>query len=177
MKQANSMQVDFQLPGARIGIIAARFNPAIVEGLLAGALDVLQRCGVQRDDIHIFHVPGAFEMPLAAKRMALTRRYDALVALGAVIRGETAHFEYVAGACTNGLAEVSLQNNIAIGFGVLTVNNEQQALERAAPNHENKGREAALAALQMVKLLWDVESPAATESYMDASKSSPRSVK
>lgn len=158
MKQTHTSHIDFQLPGARFGIIAARFNSIIVDGLLAGALDILQAHGIARQDIDVIYVPGAFEMPLLAKRMAMSKRYDGLVALGAVIRGDTAHFEYVAGPCANGLAEVSLHHDIPVGFGVLTVNNMQQAAERAEPNSENKGAEAALAALQMVKLLRDFAS-------------------
>lgn len=157
MKQSVPLQIDPQVPGARIGIIAARFNVAIVDGLLTGALAALHEHGVAPHDVDILYVPGAFEMPLAAQRLAQTGNYDALIALGAVIRGDTAHFEYVAGPCANGLAEVALQQDIPVGFGVLTVNNEQQALERSRPDSFNKGREAALAVLQMVLVLNELE--------------------
>lgn len=158
MKQTKTIQIEFQLPDARIGIIAARFNSTIVEGLLEGALHILQQHGIKQQGIHLVYVPGAFEMPLVAKRMATAQRYDAIVALGAVIRGETAHFEYVAGTCAQGLADVARQQDIPIGFGVLTVDNEQQARERSAADEHNKGREAALAALEMVKLLREFDS-------------------
>lgn len=153
MKQSKTIQAQFQLPDARLGIIVSRFNHIIVDGLLQGALEVLKAHGVRQQNIHILEVPGAFEMPLLAKRMAVSTRYDALIALGAVIRGDTAHFEYVAGACTTGLAEVILRYDIPIGFGVLTVDNLAQATERAGANDDNKGKEAALAMLQMIKLL------------------------
>jgi 6,7-dimethyl-8-ribityllumazine synthase len=153
MKQATRIPIDLQLPGARIGIICARFNDSIVDGLLSGALETLQAYGIARQDIEIINVPGAFEMPLMAKRMAVAKRYDGIIALGAVIRGDTAHFEYVAGPCANGLAEVALRHDIPVGFGVLTVNNMQQAVARSAPDADNKGSEAALATLQMIKLL------------------------
>lgn len=155
MKQTSTIELDFQLPGARIGIIAARFNNTIVDGLLNGARDALLDHSIARQDIDVIYVPGAFEMPLMAKQMAVSKRYDGLIALGAVIRGDTAHFEYVAGPCANGLAEVSLHHDIPVGFGVLTVNTMQQAIERSGPDTDNKGREAALATLQMVKLLRD----------------------
>lgn len=156
MKQSHVVPAEFQLPGARIGVIAARFNGAIVDGLLSGALDTLQRHGVNRADIDVVHAPGAFELPLAAQRMAATKRYDALIALGAVIRGATAHFEYVAGTCADGLAEVALRQDIPVGFGVLTVDDERQAVERSGPDRHNKGGEAALAVLQMIKLLREI---------------------
>lgn len=160
MKISKTEHDDFQLPGARVGIVAARFNGAVVDGLLQGALDMLQRHGVNKEDVDVVYVPGAFELPLAAQRMAAAARYDALVALGAVIRGDTAHFEYVAGPCANGLAEVALRYDLPVGFGVLTVNTELQAIERAAQNSNNKGAEAALAALEMVRLLRQFERPA-----------------
>ncbi|MEW6353500.1 MAG: 6,7-dimethyl-8-ribityllumazine synthase [Pseudomonadota bacterium] len=156
MKQSPALPAEFQLPGVRIGVIAARFNSAIVDGLLNGALDVLQRHGVRRADIHVVYAPGAFELPLAAQRMAATKRYDALIALGAVIRGATAHFEYVAGPCATGLADVALRQDIPIGFGVLTVDDERQAVERSGPDQHNKGGEAALAVLHMIKLLREI---------------------
>lgn len=157
MKRNKPIKVEFKIPDARIGIIAARFNHAIVEGLLGGALHVLQRHGVLRKNIKVIHVPGAFEIPLAAQRMAVSRHYDALIALGTVIRGDTAHFEYVAGACTHGIVEVGLRNDIPIGFGVLTVNDMHQAVERAGPDDNNRGREVAAAVLEMVKLLRELE--------------------
>ena len=155
MKITTTDQIEFQLPGARLGIIAARFNSSIVDGLLDGAMESLQYHGITHEDIELVYVPGAFEMPLIAKRLAMSNRYDGLIALGAVIRGETAHFEYVAGTCASGLAEIALHYDVPIGFGVLTVNNEQQAIARSGPDADNKGREATLAVLQMIKLLRD----------------------
>ncbi len=153
MKRTKAIKVEFQLPDVRIGIIAARYNHVIVDALLGGAQQILRRHGVPRKNIKVIHVPGAFEISLAAQRMAASKRYDALIVLGVVIRGETAHFEYVAGACAKGITEVGLHHDIPIGFGLLTVNDMRQAVERAGPDDSNKGREAAAAALEMVKLL------------------------
>jgi 6,7-dimethyl-8-ribityllumazine synthase len=157
MKPAHSTHIQFTLTGLRFGIIAARYNNAIVDGLLRGALDALERHGVMRDQVKIVQVPGAFEIPLAAQQLAATGHYAGLIALGVVIRGETPHFDYVAGNCTQGIAQLGLEYNIPIGFGVLTVNTEQQAIERSGPDAGNKGVEAALAMLQMVQLLHDLE--------------------
>ncbi|HHJ14244.1 MAG TPA: 6,7-dimethyl-8-ribityllumazine synthase [Gammaproteobacteria bacterium] len=141
------------LRSARIGLLVARFNRFIVDSLLAGALDTLRRHGAEDKDLSIVRVPGAFEMPLAAQRMAASGRYDAIVALGAVIRGGTPHFEYVAGECTKGLASVSMQHGIPVAFGVLTVDSIEQAIERAGTKAGNKGEEAALSAIEMIDLL------------------------
>lgn len=148
----------FNLRGARFGIVAARFNGAIVEALLDGALKALEGHGITPRNIRIVRVPGAFEMPLAAQRLVRSGRYDALIALGAVIRGDTPHFEYVAGACIDGLARLALQHDIPVGFGVLTTNTVKQALRRATPNN-NKGAEAALAAMEMVGVLKELTPP------------------
>ena len=156
MKPIHTTQIQFTLTGLRFGIITARYNHAIVDGLLRGALDALERYGVMRDQVKIVQVPGAFEIPLAARQLAATGHYAGLIALGVVIRGDTPHFDYVAGACTQGIAQIGLSHHIPIGFGVLTVNTEQQAVERSAPDIGNKGVEAALAMLQMVQLLHDL---------------------
>ena len=137
----------------RFGIVAGRFNSLITERLLAGAADTLRRHGVDDDDITVIWVPGAFEIPLAAQAMAETRNYDALVALGAVIRAATPHFDYVAGECSRGISRVILEHGIPIGFGVLTVNSVEQAMERAGTKSGNKGVDAATAALEMVAVL------------------------
>lgn len=142
----------FNLRGARFGIVAARFNSAIVDALLEGALKTLEEHGITPRNIRIVRVPGAFEMPVAAQRLVRNGRYDALIALGAVIRGDTPHFEYVAGACTDGLARLALKHDIPVSFGVLTTNTVKQALLRTTPNN-NKGTEAALAAMEMVSVL------------------------
>ncbi len=138
---------------ARFCLVAARFNSFIVEHLVAGARDALQRHGVEEGDLTIVRVPGAFEMPLALEKIAASGDYDAIVALGAVIRGATPHFDYVAGECVKGLAHVSLKYGVPISFGVLTVDSIEQAIERAGTKAGNKGAEAALSAIEMVNLL------------------------
>lgn len=139
--------------GASFGIAVSRFNASITERLLEGALETLGRHGADAAGIEVLRVPGAFELPLAIKAMAASRRYDALIALGAVIRGETSHFEYIAGQCAAGLARVSLDFDVPLGFGVLTVDTTEQAVARAGGKGGNKGAEAALAALEMLNVL------------------------
>lgn len=158
MIASRNSEGDFDIAGARFGIIASRFNSSIVDSLLAGALDALKRHGALEQDTHVVRVPGAFELPLVCACMAQSGRYDALIALAVVIRGATAHFEYVSGACTDGIARVILEQHLPIGFGVLTVNNIEQAMERAGPNVDNKGTEAALSAMEMVTLLRQLNS-------------------
>ena len=138
--------------GARIALLVSRFNSFVVESLLSGAIDTLKRHGAEDRDLQIVRVPGAYEMPIAAKRLAASQRFEAIVALGAVIRGGTPHFEYVAGECTKGLAQVSLQYDVPIAFGVLTVDTIEQAVERAGTKAGNKGVEAAMSVLEMVSL-------------------------
>lgn len=142
---------------ARIALLVARFNSFIVDSLLAGAVDCLVRHGAERRDLKIVRVPGAFEMPLVAKRLAASRQYDAIIALGAVIRGGTPHFEYVAGECTKGLAQVGLEHDLPVAFGVLTVDTIEQAIERAGTKAGNKGVEAAMSAIEMINLLRNLE--------------------
>jgi 6,7-dimethyl-8-ribityllumazine synthase len=144
---------DFAASDVRIAIVAARFNDFIVARLIEGAIDALRRHGVAEQAIELVRVPGSFEIPLAAKRLAASRRYDGLIALGAVIRGATAHFDYVAGECSKGLGTVALAHELPIGFGVLTVDTIEQAVERAGTKAGNKGFEAALTVLEMVSLL------------------------
>ena len=136
----------------RIGIVAAQFNDFIVDKLLAGALATLKQHEVAEDNIVVARVPGAFEIPVTIQRMAQSKRYDALIALGAVIRGSTPHFDYVAGECSSGLTQVSLKENIPVIFGVITTNTVDEALERAGIRVSNKGAEAATAALEMAQL-------------------------
>jgi 6,7-dimethyl-8-ribityllumazine synthase len=138
---------------ARFVLLTARFNSFIVDRLVEGAADALIRHGVSDDDIDIVKVPGAFELPLVAQQLATAKRYDAIVALGAVIRGGTPHFEYVASEATKGLAQVSLTHNIPVGFGLLTVDSIEQAIERAGTKAGNKGAEAAMSALEVVNLM------------------------
>jgi 6,7-dimethyl-8-ribityllumazine synthase len=141
----------------RIGIVAARFNAFIVESLVTGAVDAILRHGGAEKDITLVRVPGAWEMPWAVKRMAATKRYDAIVALGAVIRGATPHFDYIAGECSRGIAQAGLAADVPVAFGVLTTDNIEQALERAGTKAGNKGADAALSAIEMAQLLRRLE--------------------
>jgi 6,7-dimethyl-8-ribityllumazine synthase len=137
----------------RFGLIAARFNDFVVEPLVRGALDTLKRHGVSEKQIEIVRVPGAFDIPIVARKLALSRRYEALIALGAVIRGQTPHFDYVAGECAGGLARIALESGVPIAFGVLTTDTVEQAVDRAGGKAGNKGADAALVALEMANLL------------------------
>ena len=143
--------------GLRFGIVASRFNDFIVDRLVDAAVAALLKHGADAGDVHGVRVPGAFETPLALARMAASRRYDALVALGCVIRGETAHFDYVAGEVSRGVSQVSLAHDMPVGFGVLTVDTLEQAIDRAGGKAGNKGAEAALAAVEMATLLRRLE--------------------
>lgn len=153
MSKIKTIEGELVVRGAQFGLIASRFNSFIVNSLVDGAIDTLKRHGAEDSNIHLVMVPGAFEMPLAAQRMAAKKNYDAIIALGAVIRGGTPHFEYVAGECTKGLAAVSATHDIPVAFGVLTVDTIEQAIERAGTKAGNKGVEAALSAIEMVNLL------------------------
>lgn len=139
--------------GQKVGIIVSRFNSFISERLLEGAVDALVRHGADEKDIHVARVPGAFEIPLAAKKMAASRKYDAIIALGAVIRGSTPHFDYVSSEVTKGVASVSLDSGVPVAFGVLTTDSIEQAVERAGTKAGNKGFEAAVTAIETVNLL------------------------
>ena len=143
---------DYQLASARFGIAVARFNSFIVDRLLEGALDALQKHGVMERDITVVRVPGAYELPLAVKMMLDQNTYDGIIALGAVIRGGTPHFEYVAGECVKGLNQAGLDASLPVSFGVLTVDTIEQAIERAGTKAGNKGAEAAMTAMEMVSL-------------------------
>ena len=136
----------------RFAVVASRFNHEIVERLVDGALDALVRHGVAVDDVDVVWVPGAWELPIAARRLLASERYNAVVAVGAVIRGDTPHFDYVAGEASRGLATASIEFDTPIGFGLLTCDNNEQALARAGGEHGNKGWDAALAALEMADL-------------------------
>ncbi len=156
MAEINTIEGNLIVDGARFGIVVTRWNSFVVESLLEGAIDALKRHGARESNIEIVRVPGAFEIPLAVKRMADKKDYDAIIALGAVIRGGTPHFEYVAGECTKGMAQVSLQYDVPVSFGVLTVDTIEQAIERAGTKAGNKGEEAALSAVEMVNLLQQI---------------------
>ncbi|MFM7891261.1 MAG: 6,7-dimethyl-8-ribityllumazine synthase, partial [Actinomycetota bacterium] len=142
-----------KLQSLKVGIVCSRFNEFVVNALLDGAKRGLAKHGVKDKNIEVFWVPGAFEIPVMTRLMALSRKYDALVTLGAVIRGETAHFEYVAGPCAEGIMQVQLETLVPIGFGVLTVESVEQAAERSRADDTNKGFEAAEVAIEMVSTM------------------------
>jgi 6,7-dimethyl-8-ribityllumazine synthase len=142
--------------GKRFGIVVSRFNDFITEKLLGGALDGLLRTGVKETDIHVIKVPGAFEIPLAAKKVARGGKYDAVICLGAVIRGSTPHFDYVCAEVSKGVAQVSLDSEIPVIFGVVTTDSIEQAIERAGTKSGNKGWSAAMSAVEMANLMGTV---------------------
>jgi 6,7-dimethyl-8-ribityllumazine synthase len=142
---------------ARFCLVVSRWNSFVVESLEKGAIDALLRHGAREEDLTIVRVPGAFEMPVAIERLAVKGGYDAIIALGAVIRGGTPHFDYVAGECVKGMAQVSLKHGLPVAFGVLTVDSIEQAIERAGTKAGNKGAEAAMSALEMVNLLRQID--------------------
>lgn len=137
----------------RFAIVVSRFNEEITGGLLTGAREGLREAGVQDDAVVVFHVPGAFEIPLAAKQAAVSGRFAAVICLGCLIKGDTMHFEYIAEAASHGIMQVGLDTGVPVAFGVLTTLTDAQAGERAAPGAGNKGREAAQAAIEMVRVL------------------------
>lgn len=139
--------------GYRFAIVVSRFNDEVTTGLLRGASRALAEASVREEDITVLHVPGAFEIPLAARHAAATGRFDAIICLGCVIKGETMHFEYIAGAATQGIADAAADTGVPMAFGVLTALTDEQALSRAKDNGDNKGREAALAAVEMATLI------------------------
>jgi len=143
--------------GLRFAIVVSRFNDFIGERLLGGALDALMRSGAREQDVEVFKVPGAFEIPLVAKKLARSGRYNAVICLGAVIRGATPHFDYVANEVSKGIATVSLETGVPVTFGVLTTDNLEQAIERAGSKAGNKGWDAAIAAIEMANLLRQIE--------------------
>lgn len=148
-----TIEGNFIAPQGRFALVVGRFNSFVVESLVSGAIDTLVRHGVSESQITIIRAPGAFEIPLVAQKVAQRGEYAAIIALGAVIRGGTPHFEYVAGECTKGLAQVSMEFGVPVSFGVLTVDSIEQAIERSGTKAGNKGGEAALSALEMVSLL------------------------
>ncbi|MEL7298397.1 MAG: 6,7-dimethyl-8-ribityllumazine synthase [Pseudomonadota bacterium] len=153
MSSVNTFEGDLVVNGARFAIAAARFNEFIVKHLVDGAIDTLARHGAAAADIDVAWVPGAWEIPLLADKLCATRRYDAVITLGAVIRGATPHFDYVSGGCARGVAAASEKHGLPVIFGVLTVDSIEQAIERAGTKAGNKGSEAASAAIEMVNLL------------------------
>ena len=156
-KGPNYFEGDLTASGRSFGIVASRFNDFIVRPLLDGALDAIKRHGGDLGAVDVVWVPGSYEVPLAAKRLALTGRYHAVVCLGAVIRGATAHFDYVAGGVSSGISAVALETNLPIVFGVITTDTIEQAIERAGTKAGNKGFEAAVTAIEMVSLMERVD--------------------
>jgi 6,7-dimethyl-8-ribityllumazine synthase len=144
---------DFSATTAKFVIVVARFNSFVVDSLLSGAIDALTRHGVSDSNVTVVRVPGAFEMPLVVRRVAEKGGVDAIIALGAVIRGGTPHFEYVAGECAGGIAAAARETGVPVAFGVLTTDNIEQAIERSGTKAGNKGADAAMTALEMVSLL------------------------
>ncbi|WP_417551806.1 6,7-dimethyl-8-ribityllumazine synthase [Marinomonas fungiae] len=157
MSDIKTYEGHFAAPGAKFALVVGRFNSFIVESLKEGAIDTLVRHGIKKEDITVIYAPGAFEIPVVVKKVAEQNQYDAIVALGAVIRGGTPHFEYVAGECVKGLGQLALQFGIPVSFGVLTVDTIEQAIERAGTKAGNKGGEAALSALETVAVLRELE--------------------
>ena len=147
---------DFSANTAKFSLVVGRFNSAIVDGLESGAIDTLRRHGVPEANITVVRVPGAYELPIAAKRVAQRGEVDAIIALGAVIRGGTPHFDYIAGECSNGLARVMLEENLPVAFGVLTTDTIEQAVERSGTKAGNKGADCAMTAMEMVSLLRNI---------------------
>ncbi len=152
-----TIEGNLTVQSARFCLVVARFNSFVVESLLEGAIDVLKRHGAVESDITIVRIPGAFEMPVVMERLAAKGGYDAIVGLGAVIRGGTPHFDYVAGECVKGIAQVSLKYALPISFGVLTVDTLEQAIDRSGAKAGNKGAEAAMSAVEMVNVLRQID--------------------
>ena len=153
MDGANHIEGNLSAEGKTFGIVASRFNDFIVKALLDGALDAIRRHGGDADAVDIAWVPGSYEIPLAARQMALSGRYDAVICLGAVIRGATAHFDYVAGGAASGISSVALETGLPVIFGVITTETIEQAIERAGTKMGNKGFEAAASAIEMADLM------------------------
>lgn len=154
----NIIEGNVRSTGKKFALVVARFNSFVVESLVDGALDTLDRLGeVNEQDITVVRVPGAYELPIVAKKLAEQKKYDAIIALGAVIRGGTPHFDFVAGECNKGLAQVSLEYGIPVSFGVITTDSIEQAIERSGTKAGNKGADAALGALEMVNVIAQIE--------------------
>lgn len=154
----NIIEGNVRATGKKFALVVSRFNSFVVESLVDGALDTLDRLGeVNEQDITLVRVPGAYELPVVAKKLAEKNKYDAIIALGAVIRGGTPHFDFVAGECNKGLAQVSLEYGLPVAFGVITTDSIEQAIERSGTKAGNKGAEAALGALEMVNVVAQIE--------------------
>lgn len=158
MSAIKTVTGDLVVKDAKFCLVVSRFNSFIVDHLQEGAIDALVRHGAKQDDITVVKAPGAFELPMVVQRVAATKKFQAIIALGAVIRGGTPHFEYVAGECVKGIANISLQYDTPVCFGVLTVDTIEQAIERAGTKAGNKGVEAAMSAIEMVSLFDELDS-------------------
>jgi 6,7-dimethyl-8-ribityllumazine synthase len=153
MDAIKTVEGDLQCRELRFAIVAARFNEFIVDALVRGAVDALRRHGANDKQIELVRAPGAFDLPLVARKLALSKKYDAIIALGAVIKGATAHFDYVAGECAGGLARVAQDTGVPVAFGVLTTDTIEQAIERSGTKAGNKGADAAVTAVELANLL------------------------
>ena len=148
-----SFAPDLDAGGMRFAVVVSRFNSFVTDRLLDGAIEALTKCGAEADSVDVVHIPGAFEFPLAVRAVAAQGRYDAIICLGAVIRGDTPHFDFVAGQAASGLMAVQLETGIPVAFGVLTTNTMEQAMDRAGGKDGNKGYDAAITAIEMASLL------------------------
>jgi 6,7-dimethyl-8-ribityllumazine synthase len=157
MKEVRVIEGDLVARDLRFAVVAARFNEFIVDPLVRGAVDALRRHGADEQQVTVIRVPGAYDLPLAVRKAARSGRYDAVIALGAVIKGATAHFDYVAGECASGLSRVAHETEVPVAFGVLTTDTIEQAVERAGTKAGNKGADAALCALEMANLMRRLE--------------------
>jgi len=157
MSEVTKIEGNFVAQGGKYCIVASRFNSFIVEQLENGAIDALARHGVNKADITVVKVPGAYELPMVVQRVAASKKYDAIITVGAVIRGATPHFDYVSNECVKGIAQISLQYDIPVSFGVLTVDSIEQAIERAGTKAGNNGASAALSAIEMVSIFKNLE--------------------
>lgn len=153
MYHIKTIEGQYQAKGLKFALVASRFNDFIVDRLVGGAVDYLTRNGAEKDDMTLVKIPGAYEMPLVARKLAASGKYDGVICLGTVIRGATPHFDYVCAECAKGVAQAQLETNVPIGFGVLTTDTLEQAIERAGSKGGNKGVEAASATLEMVRVL------------------------
>ncbi len=153
MANINRIEGEQAISSAKIGIVASRFNTFVVDRLMEACINTLKSSGLDDDDIVIIHVPGAFELPVAVQRLIRKSRCEAVIALGAIIRGETPHFEYIASECSHGLSQVAIEQDTPVIFGVLTVDNSEQAMDRAGSEESNKGTEAAQAAIEMINVM------------------------
>lgn len=157
MSAVKTVEGNFLAQGGKYCIVASRFNSFIVEQLENGAIDALVRHGVNKEDITVVKAPGAYELPMVVQRIAASKKYDAIITVGAVIRGATPHFDYVSGECVKGIAQISLQYDIPVSLGVLTVDSIEQAIERAGTKAGNNGASAALSAIEMVTLFKNLD--------------------